>query len=81
MNTSITRRGILAGLGAGATLAAVPAWAQGHSMRRHNGPPIRVGFDEVSGEVIDLAVAGAGDRFVYAEVLGQMTGSGALAYA
>ena len=58
MNNSITRRGILAGLGAGATLAAVPAWAQGHSMRRHNGPPIRVGFDEVSGEVIDLAVAG-----------------------
>ena len=58
MNTSITRRGILAGFGAGATLAAVPAWAQGHSMRRHNGPPIRVGFDEVSGEIIDLAVAG-----------------------
>jgi CopA family copper-resistance protein len=58
MNTSLTRRGILAGLGAGATLAAVPAWAQGHSMRRHNGPPIRVGFDEVSGEIIDLAVAG-----------------------
>lgn len=57
MNTSITRRGILAGLGAGATLAAVPAWAQGHSMRRHNGPPIRVGFDEVSGKIIDLAVA------------------------
>ena len=58
MNISLTRRGILAGLGAGATLAAVPAWAQGHSMRRHNGPPIRVGFDEVSGEIIDLAVAG-----------------------
>ncbi len=58
MNTSITRRGILAGFGAGATLAAVPAWAQGHSMRRHNGPPIRVGFDEVRGEIIDLAVAG-----------------------
>ncbi len=57
MNTSLTRRGILAGLGAGATLAAVPAWAQGHSMRRHNGPPIRVGFDEVSGKIIDLAVA------------------------
>jgi len=49
---------MLAGFGAGATLAAVPAWAQGHSMRRHNGPPIRVGFDEVSGEIIDLAVAG-----------------------
>lgn len=58
MNTSLTRRGILSGFGAGATLAAVPAWAQGHSMRRHNGPPIRVGFDEVSGEIIDLAVAG-----------------------
>ena len=58
MNISLTRRGILAGFGAGATLAAVPAWAQGHSMRRHNGPPIRVGFDEVSGEIIDLAVAG-----------------------
>ena len=57
MDTSLTRRGILAGLGAGATLAAVPAWAQGHSMRRHNGPPIRVGFDEVSGKIIDLAVA------------------------
>jgi CopA family copper-resistance protein len=58
MNISLTRRGILAGFGAGATLAAVPAWAQGHNMRRHNGPPIRVGFDEVSGEIIDLAVAG-----------------------
>lgn len=57
MNTPLTRRGIMAGLGAGATLAAVPAWAQGHNMRRHNGPPIRVGFDEVSGEIIDLAVA------------------------
>ena len=54
----MTRRGMLAGLGAGATLAAVPAWAQGHNMRRHNGPPIRVGFDEVSGEVINLAVRG-----------------------
>ena len=63
MNTSLTRRGILAGLGAGATLAAVPAWAQGHSMRRHNGPPIRIGFDEVSGEIIDLAVA-SGRRIV-----------------
>ena len=58
MNTPLTRRGILAGFGAGATLAAVPAWAQGHSMRRHNGPPIQVGFDEVSGDIIDLGVAG-----------------------
>ncbi len=64
MNISITRRGILTGLGAGATLAAVPAWAQGHSLRRHNGAPIRIGFDEVSGEVIELAVAG-GRRIVH----------------
>lgn len=63
MNTSITRRGILTGLGAGAALAAAPAWAQGHDMRKHKGPPIRVGFDEVSGEVIDLAVGG-GRRIV-----------------
>ena len=53
----------MAGLGAGAALAAVPAWAQGHSIRRHDGPPIRVGFDQVSGEVIDLAVRG-GRRMV-----------------
>ena len=56
--TTLSRRGLLAGLGAGTALAAMPAWAQGHNMRRHNGPPIRVGFDEVSGEVIDLAVRG-----------------------
>lgn len=63
INDGLTRRGILAGLGVGAAAAAVPAWAQGHSMRSHDGAPIRVGFDEVSGEVIDLAV-GAGRRIV-----------------
>lgn len=63
IKSDFTRRSVLTGLGAGATLAAVPAWAQGHSMRRHDGPPIRVGFDEVSGEVIDLAVRG-GRRMV-----------------
>lgn len=56
--TNLSRRGILTGLGAGAALAALPAWAQGHNIRRHSGPPIRIGFDEVSGEVIDLAVRG-----------------------
>ncbi|MDX2208790.1 MAG: copper resistance system multicopper oxidase [Sphingopyxis sp.] len=56
--TRFSRRGILTGLGAGAAFAAMPAWAQGHNVRRHGGPPIRVGFDEVSGEVIDLAVRG-----------------------
>lgn len=62
--TMLSRRSLLGGIGAGAALAAMPAWAQGHSVghhggvRRHDGPPIRVGFDEVSGEVIDLAVRG-----------------------
>lgn len=62
--TMLSRRSLLGGIGAGAALAAMPAWAQGHSvghhggLRRHDGPPIRVGFDEVSGEVIDLAVRG-----------------------
>lgn len=44
--------------------AALPAWAQGHSLHRMKGAtPIRVGFDEVSGPVIDLAV-GHGQRRV-----------------
>jgi len=59
MNMStITRRGLLTGLGGSATLAVMPAWAQGHNMKGHNGPPIRAGFDQVSGEVIDLSVRG-----------------------
>ena len=52
---------MLAGFGAGAAVAALPAWAQGHGLhggRGHDGPPIRVGFDEVRGEVIDLHVRG-----------------------
>ena len=63
IKSDLTRRGVLAGFGAGATLAAVPAWAKGHSMSRHDGPPIRVGFDEVSGDIINLAVRG-GRRLV-----------------
>ncbi len=54
----VSRRKLLSAISASAALAAMPAWAQGHNMRRHEGPPIRVGFDEVSGEVIDLAVRG-----------------------
>lgn len=42
----------------------MPAWAQGHSLHAmKGGAPIRVGFDQVSGAVIDLAV-GHGPRVV-----------------
>ncbi len=60
---NVSRRGLIRGLGAGATLAATPAWAQGHSMSREAKGVIRPGFDEVSGEVINLSV-GAGMRTV-----------------
>ncbi len=60
----LTRRHLLAGAGAASAFAALPAWAQGHSVHRmRGGAPIRVGFDEVSGTVIDLAV-GHGPRVV-----------------
>ena len=63
----ITRRSLLAQAGAASALAALPAlpaWAQGHSIhRQRGGTPIRIGFDEVSGAVIDLAV-GHGPRIV-----------------
>jgi FtsP/CotA-like multicopper oxidase with cupredoxin domain len=60
----VTRRRLLAGAGAASAFAALPAWAQGHSMHKmRGGGPIRVGFDEVSGTVIDLAV-GHGPRRV-----------------
>ncbi|MFN9499670.1 MAG: copper resistance system multicopper oxidase [Erythrobacteraceae bacterium] len=60
----LTRRRLLAGAGAASACTALPAWAQGHSMhRQRGGPPIRAGFDEVSGNVIDLAV-GHGERVV-----------------
>lgn len=60
----LSRRGFVRAAGAAAGLAAMPAWAQGHSL--HNikgGAPLRVGFDEVSGAVIDLTV-GHGPRVV-----------------
>lgn len=63
----LSRRRLLAGAGAASAFAALPAWAQGHSLHRsqpmRGGQPIRVGFDQVSGEVIDLAV-GHGPRVV-----------------
>ncbi|NCP14367.1 MAG: copper resistance system multicopper oxidase [Sphingomonadales bacterium] len=60
----ITRRRLLAGAGAASAFAALPAWALGHGVHRHaKGAPIKVGFDEVSGTVIDLAV-GEGPRVV-----------------
>lgn len=60
----ITRRALLAGAGAASAFAALPAWAQGHSLHKmRGGAPIRVGFDEVSGAVIDLTV-GHGPRVV-----------------
>ena len=60
----LSRRRLLAGAGAASAYAAMPAWAQGHSMHRgKGGAPIRVGFDQVSGAVIDLAV-GEGPRTV-----------------
>ncbi len=52
------------GAGAASALAAMPAWAQGHGVHRQGGgAPIKVGFDEVSGDVIDLSV-GHGPRTV-----------------
>ncbi len=72
MNDRLTRRTLLAGLGMGATTLAMPAWAQGHSVHRghgghgrhtRGGPLIPAGFDEVSGEVINLSV-GSGHRIV-----------------
>ncbi len=65
MAHSRSRRSVLAGMGAGASLLTMPAWAQGHSTHRapRRGGPIPAGFDEVSGEVIDLTI-GSGHRVV-----------------
>ncbi|MDC8754267.1 copper resistance system multicopper oxidase [Erythrobacter sp. sf7] len=61
---NLSRRSLLTGAAALAAGTATPLWAQGHSLHRtRGGAPIRVGFDEVSGEVIDLSV-GAGPRMV-----------------
>jgi len=61
---TLSRRGLIASSVGLAATAALPAWAQGHSlMHGKGGAPIRVGFDTVSGPVIDLAV-GHGPRIV-----------------
>jgi copper resistance protein B len=61
-------------MGMGAAMLAVPAWAQGHSVHRghgghgqhtRGGPLIPAGFDEVSGDIINLSV-GSGHRIVEA---------------
>lgn len=67
-NLSLSRRSLLGVMGATASLAGMPAWAQGHSVhhsRGHGrgGPLIPAGFDEVSGDVIRLSV-GSGQRIV-----------------
>ena len=62
--TTLSRRHLIASLGAASAFGAMPAWAQGHSIGGHGvhsvprrgAATIRAGFDEVRGEVIDLAV-------------------------
>jgi CopA family copper-resistance protein len=66
----LSRRTLLGGICTSAAFAAVPSWAQGHSIHGghgsshgRGGPRIPAGFGELSGEVIDLTV-GSGHRIV-----------------
>ncbi len=67
MRRDFSRRSILTGIGGGLGLAAMPAWAQGHSMHGgshgHGGPRIPAGFDEVRGPEVNLSI-GSGHRIV-----------------
>ncbi|MGB7374412.1 copper resistance system multicopper oxidase [Pontixanthobacter sp.] len=67
MTNQVSRRTLLGGLGVGASMLAVPAWAQGHSVHGgshgRGGPLIPAGFGELSGDIIDLTV-GSGHRIV-----------------
>ena len=70
MTNDLSRRSILSGLGLGASMLAAPAWARGQSVHAgHSGSHgsgktlIPAGFDEVSGEVINLTI-GNGHRIV-----------------
>jgi len=65
--TKLNRRNFLT-VGAGAAglgymAAAIPAWARGHSVHGGGDTLIPAGFDEVSGEIIDLSI-GSGHRIV-----------------
>ncbi len=51
-----SRRALLGAGAAGAGLLATPAWARGQGLQ-HGAGPIRAGFDEVTGAVIDLAIS------------------------
>lgn len=65
--TKLNRRNfITAGAGAaglGYIAAAMPAWARGHSVHGGGDTLIPAGFDEVSGEIINLSI-GSGHRIV-----------------
>lgn len=67
MRRDFSRRSILTGIGGGLGLAAMPAWAQGHSMHGgshgRGGPRIPAGFDEVRGPEVNLSI-GSGHRIV-----------------
>jgi CopA family copper-resistance protein len=67
MRKLISRRSVLSGMGLGAAALSAPGWAQGHNVHSgshgRGGPLIPAGFDEVSGEVINLSV-GSGHRIV-----------------
>jgi CopA family copper-resistance protein len=70
LDRNISRRILLGGIGTGAALATIPAWAQGHSVHSghggshgRGGPRIPAGFGELGGEIIDLTV-GSGHRIV-----------------
>lgn len=67
MRRDFSRRSILTGIGGTLGLAALPAWAQGHSMHGgshgRGGPRIPAGFDEVRGPEVNLSI-GSGHRIV-----------------
>lgn len=64
---NLSRRQLIASLGAASAVAAAPAWAQGHNLHGgshgRGGPRIPAGFGELRGDVINLTV-GSGHRIV-----------------
>ncbi len=70
MTTDISRRSVLGRMGLGASVLAAPAWARGQSVHGGHGAIhgggktlIPAGFDEVTGDVINLSI-GSGHRIV-----------------